>query len=86
VNRVEGEPVVFYLHPWEIDPEQPRLKVRRALRVRHYGGLRQTPERLRRLIRDFRFDCIMAILKGSAQAGHVHFPSQQTALSPVAQV
>jgi polysaccharide deacetylase family protein (PEP-CTERM system associated) len=68
VNRVEREPVVFYLHPWEIDPEQPRLNVGLPLRVRHYGGLRQTRDRLQRLFKDFRFDCVMAILKDSPQA------------------
>lgn len=62
VNRVERQPVVFYTHPWEIDPEQPRLPVGRATRVRHYRGLGQTHERLTRLLRDFRFDAISSVL------------------------
>jgi polysaccharide deacetylase family protein (PEP-CTERM system associated) len=63
VNRVEREPVIFYLHPWEIDPGQPRLAVGTTTRMRHYGGLARTTDRLRRLLSDFRFDSIEAALK-----------------------
>ena len=62
VNRVEREPVIFYLHPWEIDPGQPRLAVGRGTRMRHYGGLGRTTDRLRRLLRDFRFDSVESAL------------------------
>jgi polysaccharide deacetylase family protein (PEP-CTERM system associated) len=52
--RRGGDPAIFYLHPWEIDPEQPRQ--RRAplrSRFRHYLNLGRTEPRLRRLLRDF---------------------------------
>ena len=62
VNRVDAEPVVFYIHPWEIDPEQPRLPASRLTRWRHYHGLDQTAVRLDRLMRDFRFDTVTASL------------------------
>ena len=62
VNRVEREPVIFYMHPWEIDPGQPRLAVGKGTRMRHYGGLGRTTDRLRRLLRDFRFDSIESAL------------------------
>ena len=62
VNRLEREPVVFYTHPWEVDPEQPRLRVGSAKRVRHYRGLDRTTGRLRRLLEDFRFDSIAAVM------------------------
>jgi polysaccharide deacetylase family protein (PEP-CTERM system associated) len=62
VNRLERQPVVFYLHPWEIDPDQPRLPVRGARRVRHYRGLDQTRARLTRLLSDFRFDAVNTVL------------------------
>jgi len=81
VNRVEREPVVFYLHPWEIDPDQPRLNVGRTTRVRHYGGLHRTSERLSRLFRDFRFDSVAAVLKLSPQPGHVRVAAAQPVLS-----
>ncbi|HST57340.1 MAG TPA: polysaccharide deacetylase family protein, partial [Longimicrobium sp.] len=50
--RRRGEPVLFYLHPWEVDPGQPRLRTRSPfLNLRHYHGLGQTMRRLRRLLR-----------------------------------
>jgi polysaccharide deacetylase family protein (PEP-CTERM system associated) len=55
VNRVEGRPVIFYLHPWEIDPQQPRLRASALSRFRHYRNLGQTEARLRRLLSDFEF-------------------------------
>jgi polysaccharide deacetylase family protein (PEP-CTERM system associated) len=53
-----GAPGVFYLHPWEIDPAQPRLDVGPLTRVRHYGGLGGTMRRLERLFREFRFTTV----------------------------
>src|SRR5688572_8791451 len=47
VNQVEGQPAVFYLHPWEIDPEQPRLPASVLGRFRHYRNLHLTEARLR---------------------------------------
>ena len=52
------EPVVFYLHPWELDPEQPRLPVPRALRLRHYWDLDNTADKLRRLLTDMSFGAV----------------------------
>ena len=46
-----GRPFAFYLHPWEIDPEQPRLSPGWARSFRHYVNLGRTEERLRRLAR-----------------------------------
>jgi polysaccharide deacetylase family protein (PEP-CTERM system associated) len=63
VNRVEGKPVVFYIHPWELDPDQPRMDVGMTTRVRHYAGLGQTERRLRRLLQDFHFDSVASVLK-----------------------
>jgi polysaccharide deacetylase family protein (PEP-CTERM system associated) len=50
-----GVPGTFYVHPWEVDPDQPRLAVPWLTRVRHYGGLRRTERRLGRLLSEFRF-------------------------------
>ena len=61
VNRCEGQPVVFYLHPWEIDPRQPRFPISRLGRLRHYSNLHRTEARLERLLTDFRFDSISAV-------------------------
>jgi hypothetical protein len=50
-----GVPGTFYIHPWELDPEQPRLRAPFLTRIRHYGGLRRTEPRLIRLLEEFRF-------------------------------
>ena len=50
-----GKPGTFYIHPWEVDPDQPRVAVSWATRVRHYGGLRRTHGRLERLLDEFQF-------------------------------
>jgi len=47
----EGLPVVSYIHPWEFDPEQPRLNGRWKSRLRHYTNLSKTRDRLRKLFR-----------------------------------
>ena len=62
VNSLERQPVVFYLHPWEVDPDQPRMPVGTATRLRHYGGLASTAKRLQRLLRDFRFDSVATVM------------------------
>jgi polysaccharide deacetylase family protein (PEP-CTERM system associated) len=58
VNRVEARPVVFYLHPWEIDPGQPRQRASAISRFRHYRNLDRTESRLRRLLRRFSFGTV----------------------------
>jgi polysaccharide deacetylase family protein (PEP-CTERM system associated) len=55
VNRREQKSAVFYLHPWEIDPDQPRLRAGLLGQLRHYYNLEKTEQRLRRLLSDFRF-------------------------------
>jgi polysaccharide deacetylase family protein (PEP-CTERM system associated) len=63
VNRLERLPTIFYLHPWEIDPDQPRLKAGMLSRFRHYRHLGETEARLRRLLNDFSFAPMSAVLK-----------------------
>ncbi len=55
VNRREGMPVVSYIHPWELDPDQPRLRGGRLSTFRHYINLHETEGRLRSLLREHRF-------------------------------
>ena len=50
-----GRPFAFYLHPWEIDPEQPRISVGTLSRFRHYTNLARCKERLRHLLGEFAF-------------------------------
>jgi len=59
VNRVDRQPAIFYFHPWEIDPHQPRIRgVSAKTRFRHYLNLDRTEARLDRLLADFRWDRI----------------------------
>ena len=52
----QGRPVMFYLHPWETDPGQPRVEgMSWSKRFRHYNNLDKTEERLERLLGDFSF-------------------------------
>ncbi len=53
INNNENKPFVFYLHPWEIDPEQPRINGATALsKFRHYNNLSKTAKRFKMLLRD----------------------------------
>ena len=61
-----GVPATFYIHPWELDPEQPRVNVPMRTRIRHYGGLRRTVPRLRRLLAEFEFQPIIETLESQA--------------------
>jgi len=54
VNRVDGESAIFYFHPWEIDPGQPRQAgIDAKTRFRHYLNLERMESRLNRLLNDF---------------------------------
>ncbi len=59
---LRGVPGTIYVHPWEFDPEQPRFDVPLLTRLRHYGGLTRTWQRLERLVREFRFTSIAATM------------------------
>jgi len=61
VNR-EGRPYVFYIHPWELDPGQPRLSLPLLKKFRHYYNLKKTEEKLERLLGDFNFAPIKEVL------------------------
>jgi len=57
VNRRDGQSGVFYFHPWEIDPEQPRQKgISAKTRFRHYLNLGRMEKRLKKLLREFQWD------------------------------
>lgn len=58
----EGIPVVFYLHPWELDPDHPRMAFPWKPRVTHYVNLRSTRPRLARLLADFHFTTLLEVL------------------------
>jgi polysaccharide deacetylase family protein (PEP-CTERM system associated) len=55
INQRHGRPFAFYMHPWEIDPGQPRIKVGAFSRFRHYTNLERCEARLHRVLADFAF-------------------------------
>lgn len=66
MNR-SGHEFMFYLHPWEVDPEQPRIQNAGVMsRFRHYLNLSQTRPRLERLLRDFSFTTMENVLRAQA--------------------
>ncbi len=61
----ERQPAVFYLHPWEIDPDQPKQRgLNLNIRMRHYLNLHRTEARLKRLLEDFRWDRMDRVFLG----------------------
>ncbi len=56
----QRRPGMFYIHPWEVDPEQPRLPVGALTRIRHYRGLARTAPRIQDLLGRFRFVSVRA--------------------------
>lgn len=58
-----GRPFMFYIHPWELDPSQPRLPGSLIARWRHYLNLSSTERKLDWLLRQFRFGCLSESLR-----------------------
>ncbi len=57
-----GAPALLYVHPWELDPDQPSPPLPRLARWRHRVNLARTEQKLTRLLRDFEFDTVAAVL------------------------
>lgn len=68
LNREERQPACIYFHPWEIDPDHPRLATGAIARMRTYTGLRGMRGKLERLISDFRFSTLMTVHPNTVQA------------------
>jgi polysaccharide deacetylase family protein (PEP-CTERM system associated) len=69
INKAEQRPSVFYIHPWELDPDQPRLPAGAVGRFRHYHNLHRTEARLARLLGDFEFGTMAEMIEGTWQTG-----------------
>jgi polysaccharide deacetylase family protein (PEP-CTERM system associated) len=63
INQQRGLPFTFYIHPWEIDPGQPRLHGSLRSRFRHYTGLTRCEAKLKRLLAEFRFGTMQDVLR-----------------------
>jgi polysaccharide deacetylase family protein (PEP-CTERM system associated) len=62
-----SQPAVFYIHPWEVDPEQPRMAVNTLTRLRHYRGLAEAEDRLRHLLARWPFRSFANLRAGSVK-------------------
>ena len=63
INEREGKPFIFYIHPWEIDPEQPRINgLSSRSKFRHYVNLDKTESKFSKLLKDFQFSPIQQLL------------------------
>lgn len=65
INRRYGQPFMFYIHPWELDPDQPRQPASWKSRLRHYQNLKTTEHKLHRLLETCRFDSAGRSVDGS---------------------
>jgi polysaccharide deacetylase family protein (PEP-CTERM system associated) len=76
VNRTEGRPAVFYFHPWEVDPDQPRVAhAPLRSRFRHYTGLTKMAGKLTDLVHEFRWGRMDVIAhREAARAGELEPP------------
>ncbi len=69
VNRGDGEPAIFYFHPWEIDAQQPRIDgIDLKTRFRHYVNISRMERRLQQLLADFRWGRMDDVFLGRAPA------------------
>jgi polysaccharide deacetylase family protein (PEP-CTERM system associated) len=76
INERDRQPFVFYIHPWELDPAQPRLRAGSALsRGRHYLNLNSTETKLTRLLRHFRFGRLCDVLASLRQEEQLTEPA-----------
>ena len=57
-------PAALYMHPWEFDPEQPRVRASASKRFRHYVNLDRTLSRLEALLAEFDFGSFSQVLAG----------------------
>ena len=64
LNKVEKQPVMVYFHPWEIDPDQPRIAATWRSRFRHYQNLASTEKKLLKLLNNFSFSTMEEVLAG----------------------
>lgn len=83
----QGAQLVMYLHPWELDPEQPRMNGPVLSKVRHYLNLARTEQRLRWLLRDFSFAPVNEVISPvraiiDSQAEHSHAIVSRESLRP----
>jgi len=81
VNWREMRPICLYLHPWELDTDQPRMKGSLTARLRHYLGLHGTEKKLRSLLQDFEFGPLQGLIEEWSLSQH-HDAAEIVAAAP----
>jgi len=86
VNRSDGRPAVFYFHPWEVDPDQPRVAhAPLRSRFRHYTGLGKMAGKLRELVHEFRWGRMDLVAhREAARAEDLYLPAPDAATADIA--
>lgn len=83
--EAQGHPLVLYFHPWELDPEQPKMNGSLFSQFRHYLNLDKTEERLRSLLADFKFAPVQKVInqpsmqrqsQQACRASHLRMPKE----------
>ncbi len=88
INQQERQPACMYFHPWEMDPDQPRLSASTVSRIRTYAGLNTMRRKMKRLLTDFQFDTMTAIYPVTADLPAIaidfaNSPDAQHAQTPI---
>lgn len=65
-----GHQLMLYFHPWELDPDQPRMRGSRPAMFRHYVNLDKVQPRLERLMSEFRFGAVRDVVPSIAELAH----------------
>jgi polysaccharide deacetylase family protein (PEP-CTERM system associated) len=82
INQRLGRPFVFYIHPWELDPDQPRLRAGSSSgRFRHYVNLARTERKLEALLRQFRFGTLQQSIAAATAGKPSEAPHQNRLLA-----
>ena len=72
VNNVDQEPCIFYFHPWEIDPDQPRqINADAKTKFRHYVNIPKTEQKIENLLNDFRWGTMEDVFMPSKVKSHI---------------
>jgi polysaccharide deacetylase family protein (PEP-CTERM system associated) len=74
IEVTEERSIVFYVHPWEIDVDQPRVHANLVSRLRHYNNIDRCEARLQRLLADFRFGAMADVLAARGFANENRTP------------
>jgi hypothetical protein len=77
IHNQTNSPFMFYTHPWELDPAQPRIACGALSRFRHYLNLHRTEDRLVRMLDEFQFSTVSNVVRRHRESQNL-IPARQT--------